>query len=688
MLFTNFGLVGIATVVSLLGLVFAGFLIAWIMRKNPGNAKVREVTRAIQTGSNAFVKRQYRTIALLSIVVAAIIWFGLGPMTSIAFMIGALCSAVAGIVSMYVAVRANGRTTQAATKSITEALDVSFKGGAVMGLFVVAMSLLGICVLFLIPGFMGTSESTSPIIGLAFGASFVALFAQLGGGIYTKAADIGADLVGKVEANIPEDDPRNPAVIADNVGDAVGDCAGRGADLFESCIAENIGAMLIGLLIVGVYPFAVVFPLVARAFGIFASIIGMQFVKARPDEDDPMRPMRFGLYITSAICAVGFFFLIKWLLGGNMWLFACSIVGIVSGLLLEMITDHYTSTKKKPVQDIAKASQTGAATNFLSGFGYALECTALPILVMCAAILSSYYLGRLALPDSGISGGIYGTAIATIGILSTAVYILSMDGFGPIADNAAGIAEMSGLGGNARKVLDPLDAVGNTTKSLTKGYAMGSAALSAFLVVYAYFTAAGVKVVDLALPKIFVAGFIGIALPFLFAAFAIRAVGNAAQDMVTEVRRQFREIKGILKGKAKPDYEKCVDISTKAALKEMVVPGLLVVIVPIAVGLIFGPAAVGAFLLCATMSGIALAMLMNTGGAAWDNAKKYIEDDHLGGKGSETHAAAVSGDMVGDPFKDTAGPSLHVLIKLINTLCLVFAPLFVWVATNYPLLPK
>ena len=662
-------------------LAFAGWLIFDIMRKDPGNAKIQEVTRAIQTGSKAFLSRQFKTIAIFAIIIAVIIWFALGdlgPKTSIAFLIGAVCSAIAAIVSMYIAVRANGRTTQAATKGLPQALDICFKGGAVMGLFVVALTIISVGLLYLL-GFLGASEAEAPIIGLAFGASFVALFAQLGGGIYTKAADIGADLVGKIEAGIPEDDPRNPAVIADNVGDNVGDCAGRGADLFESCVAVNIGAMIIGLALVPIYGRgAVLFPLIARAYGLLASIVGMFFVKARTNEDDAMRPMRVGLYVTSFLSLVGIYFLVRWLLGGNTYLFVCAILGVSTGILLEKITSYYTSAKNRPVRDIAKASETGSATNFLTGFALALESPALPVLVISAAIVGAFWLGSTGVIGvTGLAGGLYGTAVAATGLLSITTFILAMDGYGPIADNAAGIAEMSGVGKVARKVLDPLDAVGNTTKSLTKGYAMGSAGLSSFLVVSAYFAATKVTSVNIANPWIFVGAFIGVTLPFVFSALAIKSVGFAAQEMVKEVRRQFKEIKGLLQGKAKPDYERCVDISTKAALKEMVVPGLLVVIVPILVGLILGTEALGAFLLGATMSGIVLAMVLNTGGAAWDNAKKYIEDGHFGGKGSPAHAAAVSGDMVGDPFKDTAGPSLHVLIKLLNTMSLALAPLFV-----------
>lgn len=657
---------------SLFGLAFAGYLVKEILSKDEGSAKIKEIVKAIQQGAMAFLKRQYVTISVLSLLLAVAIGFFISWTTAMSFMIGAFFSGLAGYVSMWIAVRANGRTTRAAEKKgLNEALKISFRGGAVMGLSVVAMSLLSVSVLYLVFG------KPEEIIGLGFGASFVALFAQLGGGIYTKAADVGADLVGKIEKNIPEDDPRNPAVIADNVGDNVGDCAGRGADLFESCTAENIGAMILGLALMPVYGLgALLFPLVARAVGIITSIIGIYFVSVKSDKDDPLRGMDKGLYVSSILSAIAFYFLVQVFLKGNMNLYYASLVGIGTTIVIRYITEYYTSKKYKPVQDIAKASQTGAATNFIKGYAIGLESTAAPVLVMCAAILGAYSLGSAG--GAGFAGGIYGTAVATIGMLSTAVFILAMDGYGPISDNAGGIGEMAGIDKKVRdRILDPLDSLGNTTKSLTKGYAMGSAALSAFLLFAAYLEVTGLTVVDVAVPAVFVGAFIGVALPYLFSSFAISAVGNAAFEMVNEVRRQFREIKGLMSGKAKPDYATCVDISTKAALREMVMPGLLVVGAPIVVGLLLGPAAVAGLLVGATMSGILLALLMNTGGAAWDNAKKYIEGGAYGGKGSPAHAAAVAGDTVGDPFKDTAGPSLHVLVKLLNTISLVFAPLFI-----------
>lgn len=652
--------------ISLLALVYVAYLAFSILRKPVENKKMKEIASAIQEGSVAFLSRQYKTIAILTIVIALIIAFVIKPQdlaitTAIAFVIGATCSALAGYISMYVAVRANVRTAEAAQKKgLNAALQMAFRGGAVMGLSVISLSLLGVTVLYFVYG------NPMLMIGLGFGASFVALFAQLGGGIYTKAADVGADLVGKVEKGIPEDDARNPAVIADNVGDNVGDCAGRGADLFESATAENIGAMILGVALMPVYGIGgVLFPLVARAAGIIASTIGFYFVSTK-ENGDAMKAMNKGLYVASFICAIMFYFLVQQLLGGNMNLYYASLVGLATSLIIASITEHYTSKEKHPVQEIARSSETGSATNFLAGFSVALEATAAPVVVMCAAILISYYLG-----------GLYGTAVATIGMLATAAFVLAMDGYGPIADNAGGIGEMAGVEKKVKtKILDHLDSVGNTTKALTKGYAMSSAALSAFLLFSAYLETAGIRTVDLAVPKVFVGAFIGVMLPYLFSSYAIKAVSRAAYDMVNEVRRQFKEKPGIMKWKVKPDYGRCVDISTSAALREMVLPGVLVVATPILIGLVLGAESVGAFLMGATMSGIVLAMLMNTGGASWDNAKKHIEDGYLGGKGTAAHAAAVAGDTVGDPFKDTAGPSLHVLVKLINTIALVFVPLF------------
>jgi K(+)-stimulated pyrophosphate-energized sodium pump len=571
------------------------------------------------------------------------------------------------------------------------------RGGAVSGLFVVAMSLLGVGGLYALLEFLGHDPQKIPftIVGYGFGASFVALFAQLGGGIYTKAADVGADLVGKVEAGIPEDDPRNPAVIADLVGDNVGDCAGRGADLFESTAAENIGAMILG---VGLYPYfgikGIVFPLVARALGLLASIVGIMIVKT-DENGDPMHALNRGYYITSGLAMVGFFVCAQWLLAVDpakypeaqsawFYFFLCGVIGILMAQAFVYITQYYTEYKYRPVREIAEASQTGPATNIIAGIAVGFECVAAPVVVISVAIIASYYLGL----NSGIkNAGLFGTAVATMGMLGTAAYILAMDTFGPITDNAGGIVEMSGQAEEVRRKTDRLDAVGNTTKALTKGYAIGSAALAAFLLFSAYLDEVAhyghpVEAVNIAKPEVFVGALLGAMLVFLFSAYAIRAVGKAAYYVINEVRRQFKENPGILQGTVKPDYRRCVDIVTVGALKQMILPGLVAVTMPIVVGLVFrffgvGAEAVAAFLMVGTIAGILVATFLNNSGGAWDNAKKYIETGAYGGKGSEPHKAAVVGDTLGDPFKDTAGPSLHVLIKLLATITLVLAPLFV-----------
>jgi K(+)-stimulated pyrophosphate-energized sodium pump len=604
---------------------------------------------------------------------------------------------IAGYIGMWVSIRANIRTAAAVRSSLNQGLQIAMRGGAVSGLFVVAMSLLGVGGLYYLLESLGHDPQKIPftIVGYAFGASFVALFAQLGGGIYTKAADVGADLVGKVEAGIPEDDPRNPAVIADLVGDNVGDCAGRGADLFESTAAENIGAMILG---VGLYPFfglkGILFPLVARAFGLIASIVGVMIVKCDENED-PMKALNRGYYVTSALAIIGFFFAAQWMLAvdpakhpeaSSAWFyfFLCGVIGIAMAQAFVYITQYYTEYKYRPVKSIAEASQTGPATNIIAGMAVGLECVAIPVIVISAAILASFHVGNL----SGVPhAGLFGTAVATMGMLGTAAYILAMDTFGPITDNAGGIIEMSGQPEEVRHKTDRLDAVGNTTKALTKGYAIGSAALAAFLLFSAYLDEVAhygskLESVNIAKPEVFVGGLLGAMLVFLFSALAIRAVGKAAYYVINEVRRQFKENPNILKGTAKPDYGRCVDIVTVGALKEMVLPGLIAVTMPIAVGIIFrffgmGAEVVAAFLMVGTIAGILMATFLNNSGGAWDNAKKFIETGAYGGKGSETHKAAVVGDTVGDPFKDTAGPSLHVLIKLLATITLVLAPLFV-----------
>ncbi|HOK79837.1 MAG TPA: sodium-translocating pyrophosphatase [bacterium] len=667
-----------------IGSIIIAFLFALeILRKDAGNEKMQEIANAIKEGAGAFLKRQYTTITVLSITLAIIIFLiyalsgkiTYGWHTSLAFILGALCSSISGYVGMYISVRSNSRAASAAGRSMNEALVTALKGGAVSGILVVALSLLGVAGIFLLYGGSANPlEVPLLIVGFGFGASFVALFAQLGGGIYTKAADVGADLVGKVEAGIPEDDPRNPAVIADLVGDNVGDCAGRGADLFESTAAENIGAMILGIALFPVFGiYGIIFPLVARAFGLIASIIGVLSVRIKEDED-PIKGLNRGYLVTTILATAGFWLSTKLLLTEYHTLFfLAGLVGILTSFAFVSITQYYTEYRYRPVKSIARASETGPATNIITGFSVALECTGIPVVVISIALLLAYFLGQATgLPH----GGLYGTAVATMGMLATCAYILAMDTFGPITDNAGGIVEMSGASENIRKRTDRLDAIGNTTKALTKGYAVGSAALAAFLLFSAYLTDVHIESVDLAKPVVFIGAMMGAVLVFVFSAFAIRAVGSAAYYIINNVRKQFKEKPGILEGKEKPDYAQAVDICTRGALKEMVLPGLTVVIVPLLVGILLGPEAVGATLMVGTIAGIILALVLNNGGGAWDNAKKYIEAGAYGGKGSFAHKAAVVGDTVGDPFKDTAGPSLHVVVKLLSTLTLVFAPLF------------
>jgi K(+)-stimulated pyrophosphate-energized sodium pump len=680
--------------VSLFALVVAGYLARYVLRQQSGTPEMQQIAEAIREGAEAFLRRQYRTIGIMTGSLAVVMFMGYGiwsgwelsAKTTLAFLLGAGCSALSGYIGMYISIRANVRTASAARTSLAQALLIAFRGGAVSGVMVVALSLLGVGGLFYLYG--GEAEPQKVpflLVGYGFGASFVALFAQLGGGIYTKGADVGADLVGKVEVGIPEDDPRNPAVIADLVGDNVGDCAGRGADLFESTAAENIGAMILG---VALYPIfglnGIMFPMVARALGLIASIIGIMAVRGE-EHEDPMTVLNRGYYIATGLATVGFF-LATWQMLGNLWFFLAGLSGIVTSLLFVYITEYYTEYRFHPVRSIARASQTGPATNIITGISIGFECTALPTIVISAALLFAYYCGVW----SGVTdaqgqpiGGLYGTALATMGMLATCGYILAMDTFGPITDNAGGIIEMSGAAEEVRRKTDRLDAAGNTTKALTKGYAIGSAALAAFLLFSAYMDEVSALmgqlfvVVNLAEVHVFIGGLLGAMLVFLFSALAIRAVGRTAYYVIHEVRRQFQENPGIMRGEQKPDYARCVDIVTAGALKEMVVPGLLAVGMPIAVGLILRAEAVAALLMVGTITGILLATVMNNGGGAWDNAKKYIESGVYGGKGSETHKAAVVGDTVGDPFKDTAGPSLHVLIKLLSTITLVMAPLFI-----------
>ncbi|MGA3059861.1 MAG: sodium-translocating pyrophosphatase [Candidatus Bathyarchaeia archaeon] len=710
----------LAPISGVIAVVASLLLMRKIGRMSPGGPKAVEVGNAIREGAYAFLKRQYTTIAAITVVVFILLWIAiplpgtpLGVGTAAAFLVGAVASLAAGYIAMDNATKANVRTVAAAKESGAEAaLKTAFYGGATMGLAVTGLSLLGVSFLFLIYGgyhamFGGLTVSAaatlgraaaSGIVGMGFGASLIALFAQLGGGIYTKAADVGADLVGKVEAGIPEDDPRNPAVIADNVGDNVGDSAGRGADLFESATGENIGGMIIGGLIsiaTGNLIF-LFFPLIARALGIFATLIGMPFVKLTEAEaKHPMKALRKGLMVTTIVAGILFLVADIFLLG-NIYLYFCLLSGLAASVSIDYITDYYTGRDRGPVMRIAQASETGSATNIITGFAVGLETTALPVVSLVIALIVSYYFGvqfatQIHLANVGVLpgyfiGGIYGTTLATMGMLAVMGMILALDGFGPIADNAAGIAEMSGEGG-PEETMEALDAVGNTTKALTKGFALGSALLAAQLLFQTYSSEViahfgGTFSVDISNPAILIAGFIGAMIPFFFSSQAISAVGKAAAEMVEEVRRQFREIPGIMEGTGKPEYGKAVDISTKSALRGMVLPGLIVVVVPIVIGVLLGPEAVGALVIGTTLSAVPLALLMNTGGGAWDNAKKYIEAGHHGGKNSPAHAAAVVGDTVGDPMKDTAGPSLHVLIKLMSTLSIVFIPLFIGILAN------
>jgi K(+)-stimulated pyrophosphate-energized sodium pump len=708
--------------ISILSLVVAAFLAKHVLSLDTGKPEMREISEAIREGAEAFLSRQYRTIGLLSIVAAAAIfgfYFGnrevkniaeMGEGTAwkvtISFLTGALCSAIAGYIGMFVSIRANIRTAAAAMTSLNKALQTALRAGAVSGLSVVSMSLLGVGGLFYFFGGMQDYQHVPlQIVGFGFGASFVALFAQLGGGIYTKAADVGADLVGKVEAGIPEDDPRNPAVIADLVGDNVGDCAGRGADLFESTAAENVGAMILGIALFPVFGMGgILFPLFARALGLLATIVGVFTVSCREDED-PMNGLNRGYLVTTILAMAGFavsvFLLLKPVAGSTIvvrqgYLLAAGVIGILTAYAFVWITQYYTEYKYRPVRDIAEASKTGPATNIISGIAVGLECTAAPVVVISVALMASYWCGKMGL--GGIAGGgLYGTAIATMGMLAPCAYILAMDTFGPITDNAGGIIEMSKQPEEIRHKTDRLDAVGNTTKALTKGYAIGSAALAAFLLFSAYLDEVqkitGQRMaVDLTRVPVFIGGLLGATLVFVFSSLAIKAVGKAAQVVITEVRRQFRENPGIMAGTSKPDYARCVDIVTVGALREMVLPGLLAVLAPVAVGFSFrylpasgqiGAESVAAMLMVGTITGILMAMFLNNAGGAWDNAKKYIEsgefkvDGVVVGKKSDPHKAAVVGDTVGDPFKDTAGPSLHVLIKLLSTITLVLAPLFI-----------